>query len=177
MSEIVAVALIAGVVGPSVIAILTWWLRRSEKKSDYEREDARELARQKREDAVAARVKEVAEEQRTNTERTHHQLDEIEKTGVITHKLVNSNMTGQMEDSLASKEAELTALEEIIRLNKLLGHEPSVQSLAVIETTKEAIIKKKAELADRLTNAEAIEEEGRIKTSFEHSSTPERSPE
>jgi len=96
--------------------------------------DSRKLAKSTRE------VAQVAAESKASTD---YQLERI-------HTLVNSNMTAQMEDSLASKKAELAALLEVIDLKRANGQEPTPQAEATIELIRSDIARKEAELADRL---------------------------
>jgi hypothetical protein len=104
------------------------------------RRETRDNARQ---DTIADRVAEVARitaEARTSTDK---QLERI-------HTLVNSNLTAQMEDALASKKSQLVALFEVQSLKEAAGLESSAEARAIIKETQETIAYKQAELADRL---------------------------
>jgi hypothetical protein len=105
------------------------------------RKETRDNSRQ---DIVADRVALVAKILQENSTSINGQLERI-------HTLVNSNMTAQMEDSLASKKAELAALIEVRTLKEAAGLDPTAEARAVIKETTEAIARKEAELADRLT--------------------------
>ena len=115
------------------------------------RKEVRENTRQ---DLVADRVALVAKILQENSSTTNRQLERI-------HTLVNSNMTAQMEDALASKKSQLVALIEVRTLKEAAGLEPTPEARAVIKETEEAIARKEAELADRLTATSLAELEAK----------------
>jgi hypothetical protein len=132
VTNTLAIALVVAVIGPVILSLLTGRQRRREKILDWAREDE-----------VARKAAQVAQDLRDSQRSTDFQLERI-------HTLVNSNMTAQMEDSLASKKAELAALLEVADLKRAAGVEPSSTALSTINLIKSDIARKEAELADRL---------------------------
>jgi hypothetical protein len=132
VTNTLAIALVVAVIGPVILSLLTGRQRRREKILDWAREDE-----------VARKAAQVAQDLRDSQRSTDFQLERI-------HTLVNSNMTAQMEDSLASKKAELAALLEVADLKKAAGQKPSEVALTTIRLIRSDIARKEAELADRL---------------------------
>jgi FtsZ-interacting cell division protein ZipA len=150
MNDTLLIALVVAVIGPVILSILTNRQRRKEKAEDWKREDAvaekaatAAEALRKDNKALAEATKEVAAVAAESKASTDFQLERI-------HTLVNSNMTAQMEDSLASKKAELAALLEVGDLKQASGQKPTEEALAVIATIRTDIARKEAELEDRL---------------------------
>lgn len=124
--------LIVSIVSPTVLAVLTWVLRRADTREDWRRQDA-----------VAARVAEVQTSLEASDESTNAKLDQI-------HTLVNSQMTAAIEAELGAVERELVLMKHVIDLNVAAGRETQPESIAAVEVTQAKIDELRATLADRL---------------------------
>lgn len=184
--QLIVVALIAGVVGPSVLAFITGRqrkadrieeskLRREEKEQDWQRQDdvaaqavkAASLAQE----AVAAQAIQAAEAATQAAEAARLLVESNEAVAEIAretntrldskldiiHTLVNSNMTAAMQSEMDSTIRELAGLKEIVRLNKLAGSAPSEEALAAILSTEAKIVELQTNLNDRRSQAETAE--------------------
>lgn len=141
VSDTVVVALIVGVVGPSVMWGLTDWQRRRDRAAEWARQDRMAAA------AAADRIA-VAEK-----------LETIEKTGAVTHELVNSRFRETKQRQLESTTRELASLRALAVLQQAQGAGPSEEDQAIIDDTVVAIedlrreiasIDAKTEVANRL---------------------------
>jgi len=118
-------AAVATVVGPVVLAITNGRQRTREKREDWARQDE-----------VAARLL------RANAV-TDKKLD-------IIHGLVNSSLTSAMRSELEASERVVVLMEEVIRLNREGGREPSDISVVTLHTMKAKIKELRANLNDRI---------------------------
>lgn len=148
--ESVWLALITAVVAPTILAVIQQWFKRQDKKQDWDRQD--EVARQAKEaaDKVAAKVEEVAvkaDAVALDLKGTNDRV--IGKLDVI-HTLVNSNMTAAMQAEFDATTRELAMMHEVVELKKVQGHEPSVKTLAAIDSTNSRLSELGTALADRL---------------------------
>lgn len=144
----VIVAVIAAVVGPGIMMLLSTHVRRSEKAQDWARQD--EVA------AKAARAVAVAEEVAAGTAtllvESNNKLDVI-------HTLVNSSLTAAMQSELDAVIEKLALKKENIELKAAAGQEPSPETVLAIEATTDRIGELRAGLSDRLRQARIVDEQ------------------
>lgn len=157
--EIVVVALIAGVLGPGVLAYITGRQRRDEKREDWARQDA--VAAQAAEAAAlllenqtltleaTEEVARVAQESRVDVS---EQLKEI-------HTLVNSDMTAALAVGLEQMTLLLAAQKDIIELHHLAGSALSIERAAELEATELRITEAQKIIAER-SEKQRIAEKG-----------------
>jgi hypothetical protein len=146
---------IVGLVTLLITTIVPWWLARKAKQQDWDRED--KVAEQA---AQAAKLLLAANERVAGTSAVMNgKLDVIQEGQKVIHTLVNSNLTSEMEERLASDERGLVSLNEIVRLNRLQGHEPSHEARAVIQSTEKRIGELKSKLKDRFEQQQKIDEQ------------------
>lgn len=119
---------IASIVSPVILSIITIRARRKDRQEDWARQDQ-----------VA---KKLAETAKSSVAATNGKLDVI-------HKLVNSNMTAAMQDSLDSTLRERAALIELREYRLDLGKEPTEDTLTAIALADAKIAELLAILADR----------------------------
>jgi Mg2+ and Co2+ transporter CorA len=129
------IALVASVLSPLLLA---WQLN----VSAIEDRDANWA----REDAVAARLLASNERVARGTRITGEKLDVI-------HDLVNSNLESALRGERDANAATLAMMRELVALKRANGHEPSIETLAAIETLENRIAELDAMLADRRKNA------------------------
>jgi hypothetical protein len=92
-------------------------------------------------------------------EQRHHK-EVIEALGEITsalreiHTLVNSNLTGQMNDTLDATVRDLASLKLVVELRRQDGVEPTPEAAQVIEATEGRIAELRAKLRDRAAATE-----------------------
>jgi len=146
MSTVLVALIVAG-----GAAFSAWWntrQRRRDKKEDWAREDA--VAAQAAEAArlLLAENKKVA----ATAAVTNNKLD-------IIHTLVNSNMTAAMQAEYDATVREIAMMKEVIALNQAAGREPSPEAIGAIEATQTKINELQAALADRLKQAEVVEQQ------------------
>ena len=128
-SDPVSIALI-GMIGTFLTALLglfTAYLGRQNSKSIV---------------ATQADVSQVKAERKDTAIAQSAQLTQI-------HSLVNSNLTASKMGELASDEANLASLLEIVDLKQKQGIAPGVDATSAIEDMKTKITELRAELADR----------------------------
>lgn len=133
-------------VSPLMLAFLTNRQRDAAQKKDWARQD--QLI--ERTETTAALLLAANERVAQGTKVTNDKLDVI-------HTLVNSNMTAAMQAEHDATVRELAMMREVIALHRADGREPNVESLAAIDSTEHRIAELKASLADRLTQAKAVE--------------------
>ena len=168
MSEGVWLAVLAAVVAPCILAWLNGRmrtaelreqaaLRREEKQEDWRRQD--EVARRAQE--VAEQLLEKQKETVEHTEEAAHLLVENNKVVAKTaretnskldviHTLVNSNMTAALQDQLDETKARIVVLKEVIALRVDAGKAPDPDALGVLAAAEEKAQKLGADLRDRL---------------------------
>ena len=136
--ESIVVALIASLVSPTVLSWMTISARRKDLVDD-----------RRRQDEVAARVDEAAK-------LVVIAKDELARSGTITngkldviHKLVNSNMTAAMQDSLDSAVRERAALIELAEIAARRRQKPRQETLSAIALAEARIAELRATLDDR----------------------------
>jgi hypothetical protein len=169
--EVILVALIAGVFGPSLMlyqqgkqekarAVRERKWREEERlrlEAEVLRHEKEEADRKEVADQAARAANLLLEENkrvRLTAEQTQEKLDVI-------HILVNSNMTAAMQAELDATRRDLASLREVARLNEEAGRSLSDEARQVIEDTQLRISKLDAELRDRLKQTKAAEKEGR----------------
>jgi hypothetical protein len=116
---VVLVALIAGVLGPCVLALLTGQQRRAEKKEDYARQDLVAAKAERAADRAREAAEAVAEQAAAAAELLLEQNHRVARTAEATqdqlkviHGLVNSSLTSAMENELKALEGQLSLLRE-----------------------------------------------------------------
>jgi hypothetical protein len=148
--EVVVVAVIVSVISPMIVGLMQTNQRQAEAR-DRRSEKIEDWARQ---DAVAAQAAQAADLLlQQNRKVAEAAVVTSQKLDVI-HVLVNSNMTAAMQSELDATVRELAMMREVIRLNEAAGHEPSSESLSAVKATETRIAKLRAELQDRLKQAE-----------------------
>ena len=140
--------LLVSIISPTVLLVLTWYFRRNEKRADWDREDV--VAKKALEASLAM------------TDAVERQTVSIEEAAAVTgeklveiHDLVNSNLTASMQSERGEAEAALVLMEEMIVLHRAGGREPSVVTLAAVETKKAKIAELDVVLRDRLDQTAA----------------------
>lgn len=147
--EIIIVALIAGVLGPTVLAFITGIqrarddrraadIRREERLEDYARQDAVAAQAEKAVNLLQESQAKIADVAHT----TNGKLDVI-------HTLVNSNMTAAMQAELDATVRELALMHEIIEMKRKVGSEPMADSISALALTEARIIELQNNLNDR----------------------------
>jgi hypothetical protein len=139
---LIVVALIAGVVGPGVSALLLGRQRQSDKRQDWARQDQVAARAAEAADALVASNEEVARVAATASR------IQLEKLGEI-HTLVNSDMT-------ASRTNEMNATILLAAVLRRL-HDPTAEDSAAIDLADARITELRAILADRLIQQKAVE--------------------
>lgn len=129
-SALIVVAVISGVVGPGVLALLTTRAAAQARREDWARQDA-----------VAARAKERDESNRVR-------LDQI-------HLLVNSNLTEALRRELFATEAMLVTMREVVDLKRRGGLAPDPASSAAIHATEERVGEMKRSLEAKIASTDA----------------------
>ncbi len=158
---IAGIALTGSLVTPVVMSLLARAERRQQRAEA--REDAR-LAQESATQAATAvgRVALQAEDAArllvinnqavaANAESQGAKLDALNKLGNETHKLVNSNMTAQMQSEYDASVLLLASLKEIVALKRKSSapEEPSEAALSVIADTEARVADLRARLDDR----------------------------
>lgn len=155
MNDAIWVALIVAVpstIGPLLVARATGRERRKDQEQDWARQDkvveqaeeAAELLRKSNQEQAAAAAAVAAA--------TQGQLQAI-------HVLVNSNLTGAIQDQLAAREGQLAVMLELVDLKRATGREPTSEALAAIESTQAVISELRTRLADRQRQTEVADEQ------------------
>ena len=147
---ILIVALLASVIGPSLLSYLNGRQRHADKMEDYARQDqvAARLKAQQDEVAekaevdrriVALETRRVAEELRETTRvqavATAEVTEKIDKIGedlTVVHTLVNSNLTQAMEGELDQTRITLALLRKVMALHSQGGTEASPADLGAV---------------------------------------------
>lgn len=146
MSDAVVVALIVGVVGPAVMALIMNYARRKEKEQDY-----------KREDAVAARAEEVKRLLLVTNERVAASAVRTDIKLDVIHGLVDGGMTAALMSERNAVVMQLAMMKELIGIRLASGTEPSPEALAAIDHTEVKIAELDANLIDRIRQTRAAE--------------------
>jgi len=142
-SSALLIALLATVISPAILAIISNHLsskqRRIEKELDWAREDA---VAKKAEEAAALLV--VSNERVAKTAKvTNDKLDQI-------HTLVNSNMTAAMKAELEATIGKLRLMRQIVARDKADNIKVLPEALAAIRAVELKINELTATLNDRL---------------------------
>jgi len=138
---------VSSAVAPLLVTIVTSYTRRRERAQDYERQDA-----------VAAQVKKAAESLVQSNAVVAATAEVTNKKLDVIHILVNSNMTAAMQAELDATVREIAMMREVIALNRSAGREPHEEAVAAVEATEHKINELRANLSDRLTQAQAVAE-------------------
>lgn len=139
--ETIVVALIVSLVAPLVLAVVTGWQRRGEKREDWARQDK-----------VADRVADVAKTATVAAETAAKAQESNAATLKDIHALVNSDMT-------AARTAELVATRLlVVALRKLT---PDAATDEAIDTAEHRVDELEAILADRLVAQRLVESNAR----------------
>jgi hypothetical protein len=129
--------------GALLTTLLTTWLNakqlRAGKEQDYMRQDAVAAKAAEAAQLLLAANERVARQTREASQLTNGKLNQI-------HELVNSTMTGQMEEAHAALAQQLVLMREVLSLNKAAGRKPSAGALEAIETIQHKVI----ELGEKL---------------------------
>lgn len=147
------IAIVTALLAPAVMAGLQQWFRSMDKQADYERQDKVAADAKSAADLVAIKTAEVARNLKATNEHIAAAASEQKVQLQEIHALVNSNMTAAMQAELGATTRELVLMIEVIALKKVAGHEPTIESLAASETTKNKIAELTAALSDRLKPA------------------------
>jgi hypothetical protein len=153
------VAIVATVVSPSLLALMTNRARRKDKQLDWARED---VVAKKAEEAARLLVesnKEIADKVEKASKNTDSQLRQI-------HTLVNSDMTAARMDQRDQTRLTLLATKKIIQLDRDAGRVPSPEDMDAIATAETQIRKLDAILADRAEQQKQVENEQRSHASM-----------
>lgn len=138
MSNVLAIV-VASLVSPAVLAVITSRIARSNKREDWRRSD--EVATQA---AEAARLLLVENRKVAATAAvTNGKLDVI-------HTLVNSNMTAAMQAQLAALKAQLVLMDRLAATG-----DSSAEELDAVAMVEAQITELEAALHDRLAATEA----------------------
>jgi hypothetical protein len=154
------VVALAAVAGASLPTYLAGRQRSKDRAQDWLRQDAVAakaeeaailLAEQQKKDAASAAQtarlllaanERVAAQSAAASDETIGRLAQI-------HKLVNSNLTAQMEQGYASLRDQLILMREVVRLNEVAGRQPDKVALAAIDAIQARIAELGAQLHDR----------------------------
>ena len=153
-SQALLVALMATVISPAILAIISNHLtsrqRRAEKKLDWAREDAVAEQAEKAAKLLLQSNVAVAKSAADNAEKVLFGLERI-------HTLVNSDMTAARSEQRDQARLTLAGLRTIIRLDEDAGREPSQDDLDAIDAAEKTIKKLDTILADRLAQQRKVE--------------------
>lgn len=130
------------------VPLMTSWIRSREKKMDW-----------KRQDEVAKRVQEASVKVagaadllvKSNAEVATAANANSEKIAEI-HHMVDGQMTIAMQESLDSKVTSMVLMREVIELKRARKVEPSVRTLATMETLERQV----TELTDAIAKRQAL---------------------
>jgi hypothetical protein len=147
---VAAVVAVSSTVGPMLVAMVQSRNRRKEKEQDYARQDAVAKLLVERQDAAAGKAAEAAQLLAVNTAEVAATALESKKTLDTIHTLVNSNLTASMQAEFNATVREAAMMQEVIDLKRAAGVEPTIETLATLESTKSRISELSAALADRL---------------------------
>lgn len=145
MNDTIAVALIVSVIAPIITGLITSWVHRSEKKQDWQRQDA--VAKQAREAAALLLI---------NNNRVAAAAEAATEKLDVIHTLVNSNLTTSLRSELNATKLTLQTLKEIMELRKVQGTEPSEEVLRIIQETQTKVNSLQRSLSDRESTEEEI---------------------
>lgn len=154
MTELVQLAVVA-TISPLILAVVTRYLNRSDKREDWARQDA--VA--SRVAAAAVKVEKVAKTAAKNQSTTDKKLDDLAEGQREIHTLVNSNMTATMQDSHDSTVRELIALREITRLTEASGATPDPATAIAIEMAEAKVAELEVTLSAREEAQSIVEQQ------------------
>jgi hypothetical protein len=158
-NQALLIALLATVISPSILAIITNVFRRIEKREDWKREDKKEKEKAEKAEEVAKQAERAAKLLLESNERIAAAAAESTKSTNAKLEVirvdVNSNMTAAMKAELDATEGQVALLREVVELKKVAGTNPTKQALAYIESKEMRINELKATLKDRLTHTSA----------------------
>ena len=136
---VIAIALIAAIVGPLLLAYLFNVQRSREKREQWQREDT-----------AAATASEMFRALLDENRGVKRSMDALNEQIDVIHVLVNSNMTAAMQAELDATVRDLASMREVIDLKRAAGHAPTPIALAAVKATEEAVAELTAKLGDRL---------------------------
>jgi hypothetical protein len=130
--------------------------RRAEKQQDWDRQDlVADRAAKAAKDLLESQVL-LAKQQADaaallviNTQSVTAQLKVIDAGQQINHLLLNSEKTAGMKRELVAEQRTVALLTELAALHRSMGHEPTPETLAAIETSRATIRNLAAELDER----------------------------
>lgn len=142
-------ALVASIVAPVTVTMLTGRQRHRDQRADWARQDE-----------VAARLEAKQQEAADAAEAVKAALMTSEARAVAAgeviggkleqiHILVNAKMTAAIEEQLSATEAQAVLLREVAALNLAAGREPSPDSVAVLSAVERRVAELRAQVADR----------------------------
>jgi PAS domain S-box-containing protein len=146
--ETLAVALVAGVLGPAIMALLAGRQLRKAKVQDWERQDL-----------VVKQAQEAARLLLESNENIAKTTADVNKT--VTGKLdtiktlVDGTLTAAIQAELTATQREDVMHQEVIDLKRAAGGEPSAASVATLKATK-ARIKELEKTLEERRNAERL---------------------
>lgn len=117
VSETLIIALVASIISPMMLALVTAWVQHRKTRADWEREDEKERKALEREKLL-----------RENS----NKLDSI-------HSLVNGNLSKALRGRYDSTLRELASLEDLVVLKHKLGMEPTAQTMLAIRVAKDSL--------------------------------------
>lgn len=124
-SVLIVVAMISGVMGPGILALLTAHSQRQARREDWARQDV------------------IADRQEKAAAIANARLQEI-------HTLVNSNLTDALGRELAATQAMLVTMREVVALKRERGFEANPESLQAIEMTATRVAALQRDLDHRI---------------------------
>lgn len=160
-SDNITVVLIVVIASP----FLQWWLSRRTKREDWARQD-KVVEKAKK---AAAQVSKAADLLKNAQADTIRRSDEVKKVAAresrairgqlgIIHNLVNSNVTALKQSELDGLRREVVLMDNIFKLSKAAGVEPTNDQLGALASTREKILNLETELEDRQTQQEIIDD-------------------
>jgi hypothetical protein len=165
----IAVVLIAAVIGPVLMTLLTGRQRRAEKAEDYKREDLvadRLLKRQEAAEAQRQKDARLLLAAQEETIRGTNEVARLAKENVtntdtqlkVIHTLVNSNMTASMRGQLAALRGQYVLMKRVVAADEERGQKISPTDLAAMRLVESQARELEAALADRLKAQERADE-------------------
>jgi hypothetical protein len=158
--EPVWLAIVVGFFGfltASMPVLLAWQASKAhaaEKRADNKRQDEVEA----RQLAVKRQVEEAARLLVVNNAKVETAAAETKGQLFAIHTLVNSDKTEALQARLDQTKISLTLMNEIVRLNRAKGDEPTQEARASIEATKVTIADLENQLRDRLVATKTVEQ-------------------
>jgi uncharacterized membrane-anchored protein YhcB (DUF1043 family) len=171
--EVIFVAVIVSVIAPTLLAFLTNRQRITERRMDWDRQDAREKADRERQEAVAKQAAEAAElllaEQRATKARTEEVAVLAARAASATdsqlkqiHTLVNSDMTAARQELLDQTRLLVSIYRKTIEDDRAAGREATPSDLAALDAAEAKVSELQGILADRLAQQRIVEQEQKV---------------